>query len=243
MYTFYNKLRREMIKMAGFLKKLSLVPAGLRYKLMVAFALMSLIPLIICVYLSPMYIPPELSTVWYVSIVLAITIIIALLGLKIARDIVSPIIDMAIKAKGIANGDFSSSIDVRSEDEIGELGNTLNLLTRRIRENMDELRSYGERTKEINVEISKKVLVLSSVLQISNLISQSCPLQEILELIINKMAQIEEDCTAFLMLLEGENTLVMDVNYNLKKENLKTLKVKMTDGTFGKIISDKKVSV
>ena len=236
--------------MAGFLKKLSLVPTGLRYKLIIAFVLMSIIPIFICFYLTTNYVIPKLSTSWDLTVILAdisilliITTFVAALGFKIVRDFVAPIVDMAIQAKGIAKGDLSRSIEVTSEDEIGQLGSTLNVLTRRIRENMDELRSYGERTREINVEISKKVLVLSSVLQISNLISQSSPLQDILELIINKMAQIEEDCTAFLMLLEGENTLVMDVNYNLKKEDLKTLKVKMTDGTFGRMISDKKVSV
>lgn len=228
--------------MAGFLKKLSLVPTGLRYKLMIAFALMSVIPLVICLYLSPIYIPPEFSTVQYVSIVLAITIIIALLGLGIARDIISPIIDMAIKAKEIANGNLSRTIEIKTEDEVGEIGNTLNVLTRRIRENMDELRSYSERTREINIEISKKVLVLSSVLQISNLISQSSPLDEILKLIIDKVAQMEEDSTAFLMLLEGENTLAMNVNYNLKKESLKALRLKVDDGALGKTVLEKKVT-
>ncbi|HRZ67765.1 MAG TPA: HAMP domain-containing protein, partial [Candidatus Omnitrophota bacterium] len=180
--------------MAGFIKKLSLVPAGLRYKLTVAFVLMSLIPLAICVYLFFNYILPFLNLIGDptvrnvlgnpnaalkdVSMVLVITIIIALLGFKIIKDIVSPIIDMAIKAKDIAKGDLSSSINVKSEDEIGELGSTLNVLTRRIRENMDELRSYGERTKEINVEISKKVLVLSSLLQVSSLITQGSPLDD-----------------------------------------------------------------
>lgn len=227
--------------MAEFLKKLSLVPVGLRYKLTIAFVLMSVIPLIICVYLSVNYIFPVLSAIWDVSIVLGITILISFLGFKISKDIVSPIIDMAIQAKGIAKGDLSRSIEVTTEDEIGELGSTLNVLTRRIRANMDELRSYSERTKEINVEISKKVLVLSSVLQISNLISQGSPLEQILKLIIDKLSQLEEDCTAFLMLIDSENTLVMNVTYNLKREDLKALKVKVGDGIVGKAVLEKKV--
>lgn len=228
--------------MVGFFKRLSLVPAGLRYKFTVAFALMSIIPLIICVYLSPIYIPPELSAVWYVSIVLVITIIIALLGLKIAKDIVSPIIDMAIKAKGIANGDFSSDIDVSREDEIGELGSTLNLLTRRIRENMDELRSYGERTREINVEISKKVLIMSGLLQVGNLISQGAPLDEILKIVIEKISQVEEDSFAFLMLAEEKETLTMKVNNGLSGE-VNSLKFKVGSGLLGKLVLEGKTVV
>ncbi len=227
--------------MAGFIKKLSLVPTGLRCKLTIAFVLMSVIPLTICVYLAVNYIFPVLSTIWDVSIVIAITIIIAFLGFKISKDIVSPIIDMAIQAKVIAKGDLNHSIEVKTEDEVGELANTLNVLTRRIRENMDELRSYSERTKEINVEISKKVLVLSSVLQISNLISQGASLEEILKLIIDKLSQLEEDCAAFLMLFEGGDTLAMNVNYNLKKEDLKSLKLKVGDGILGKAVLERKV--
>lgn len=226
--------------MAGFLKKLSLVPTGLRYKLMIAFALMSVIPLIICVYLSPIYIPPELSTTSYVSIVLAITIVIALLGLRIAKDIISPIIDMAIKAKGIANGDFSSSINVKSEDEIGELGSTLNLLTRRIRENMDEIRSYGERTKEVNVEINKKVLIMSGLLQVSNLISQGAALDEILKIIVENISQLAEDSFTFLMLVEEKDTLVMKISNNLAGD-LDSLKLKFGAGLLGKLVLEGKM--
>lgn len=229
--------------MAGFIKKLSLVPTGLRYKLTVAFVLMSVIPLAICVYLAVNYIFPFLNTIWDISIVIAITILIALLGFKISRDIVSPIVDIALQAKVIARGDLSKNIEVTTEDEVGELGNTLNLLMRRIRENMDELRSYSEMTKEINVDISKKVLVLSSVLQISNLISQGTAIDQILNLIINKIAQLEENSTVFLMLLEGRDTLAMNVNYNLNKEGLKAIKIKMIDGAFGRVVSEKRVDV
>ncbi|KPK38250.1 MAG: hypothetical protein AMJ78_10300 [Omnitrophica WOR_2 bacterium SM23_29] len=234
--------------MAGFLKKLSLVPAGLRYKLMVAFALMSIIPLSICVYLATNYIFWSASSILDVSIldtsiVITIAIAISMLGFKIARDIVSPIVDMAIKAKVIAKGDLSREIEVRGEDEIGELGTTLNILSRRIKENMDELKSYGERTKEINMEISKKVLVLSNLLQIGNLISQGSPLEDILNVIIDKLAQIDEGNTTFLMLIEDRDSLTMNANYNLRKEGLKALKLRVGVGLLGNAISDVKTLV
>lgn len=229
--------------MAGFLKKLSLVPTGLRYKFLIAFTLMSVIPLFICVYLATNYIFPHTSSIWDISLVIFITIIISLLGFKVARDIVTPIVDIALHARVIAKGDLSHQIEVEREDEIGELGATLNILTRRIRENMDELKSYGERTKEINLEISKKVLVLSSLLQIGNLISQGSPLEEILNLIIDKLAQLGDGYTAFLMLVEDNDVLTMNANYNLKQEGLKTLKLKLGVGLLGKAVSDTKTLV
>lgn len=229
--------------MAGFLKKLSLVPAGLRYKFLIAFVLMSVIPLFICVYLATYYIFPNTNSILDISFVIFITIIISLLGFKVAKDIVTPIIDMALQAKVIAKGDLSCKIEVEREDEIGELGATLNVLTRRIRENMDELKSYGERTKEINIEISKKVLVLSSLLQIGTLISQGSPLDEILNLIIDKLAQLGDDYTAFLMLVEDKDALTMNANYNLKEQGLKTFAIKVGTGLLGKAVSDSKTLV
>jgi diguanylate cyclase (GGDEF)-like protein len=238
-----------MIKMAGIIKKLSLIPAGLRYKLTVVFVLMSFIPLAICVYLAYnfIYFPflqPNIDldfTTKNVSLVIGLTILIALLGFKIIWDIASPIIDMAIKARGIANGDYSRSIEVKSEDEVGELGITLNTLTRRIRENMDELRSYGERTKEINVEINKKVLIMSGLLQVSNLISQGASLDEILKIAIEKISQAEEDSSAFLMLTEEKNTLIMKENENLSG-SLNSLRVKIGTGLLGKLVAENKMS-
>lgn len=228
--------------MAGLFKKLSLVPAGLRYKLGIAFVLMSLIPLFICVYLATNYIFPVLNSIWNVSLVILITFLIAILGLKIAKDIVSPIIDMAIKAKGIANGDFSGNIDISREDEIGELGNTINLLSRRIRENMDELRSYGERTKEINVEINKKVLIMSSLLQVGNLISQGAALDEILNIVMEKISQVEEDSFAFLMLAEEKGTLTMKISDGISGE-LSSLKFRVGTGLLGRLVLEGKTVV
>ncbi|MDP2942423.1 MAG: GAF domain-containing protein, partial [Candidatus Omnitrophota bacterium] len=232
--------------MAGFLKKLSLVPTGLRYKLTIAFVLMSIIPLAIGVYLAWNYIFWDPKYPWDitdVSLLLVVTVVIALLGFKVSKDIISPIIEMALKAKVIANGDLSQSIDIKSEDEIGQLGSTLNVLTRRIRENMDELRSYGERTKEINVEISKKVLVLSGLLQIGNLISQGSSLDQILDLIIEKVSQLEDEGAISLLLIEDKDTLVTKITYNLKNEGLKTLKLKLGTGFLGRCVSEGKILV
>lgn len=230
------------MRMAGFLKKMSLVPAGLRYKLTIAFVLMSVVPLIICVYLTTNYIFPVLTSIWDVSVIIGIAIFIALLGFKIVKDIVFPIVDMAVEAKAISNGDLTHHVTVESEDEIGKLGNTLNFLTRRIRENMDDLRTYGERNKEISIEVSKKVLVLSGLLQIGNQISQGALLEQTLHLIVDKVSYMIENSSVFLMLFEDGGNLVMNVNYHLKPE-LKSLKFKAKEGLMGKTALEAKTVV
>ncbi len=229
--------------MASFLKKMSLVSAGLRYKMMIAFVLMSVIPLSICVWLATNYVFKYENIIWDISEVLIITLGISLLGFKVFKDIVAPIVDIAYQAKVIAKGDLSRQIEVKGEDEIGELGTTLNILSRRIKENMDELKSYGERTKDINIEISKKVLALSGLLQIGNFISEALPLGQILNMIVDKLARLDEENVAFLMLVEGKDSLTMNANYNLKKEELKSLRLKVGVGLLGKAISETKTTI
>ena len=74
---------------------------------------------------------------------------------------------------------------IENMDELGDLGQALNEMTKRIRGNMDELKGYSEKTTEINFEIQKRVLVLSSLLQVSSLISQGAKLEEIFKITVD----------------------------------------------------------
>ena len=127
--------------MRGFFKRLSLVPKGLRYKLLLAFALMSLIPLLVSVYFASTYIFPNMDSITDVSTVLILSIAIAILGFVLAKGFIDPVIEMAIEARVIASGDYDRKIAIKQDDEIGHLGESINIMTRRIRTNLDELKS------------------------------------------------------------------------------------------------------
>jgi diguanylate cyclase (GGDEF)-like protein len=198
---------------------------------------MSVIPLLVCVYLASNYIFPNIPNIGNISIIIVIGIIIALIGFRLTKEIIDPVIRIASEAKIIAEGDLERRIELEREDEIGDLGTALNQLTRRIKENMSELKSYGEKTRQINLEIHKKVLVLSSLLHIGNLISAEAKLDEILSLIIEKVSQVEEaGCTFLLMVKEDSREVVMKSSYNLGVEELETLKIKFGEGLLGRAI-------
>lgn len=188
----------------GFLHNLSLVPAGLRYKLMIVFALMSIIPLMICVYIATNFVFPYLGMTGSLGIVIAITIFIALLGLVLAKNMIEPIIDIAIEAKLIAGGDFERSIEIDEEGEIGDLAFSLNTMTDKIRTNLTELKSYGEQTREINSEIHRKVMVLSGLLQVGNLISAGTELKTILDILAEKISLLDDSCPVIVMLIDRD---------------------------------------
>ncbi|MDD5291732.1 MAG: diguanylate cyclase [Candidatus Omnitrophica bacterium] len=186
-------------------KGLSLASRGLQYKLRIAFSLMSIIPLLVCVYLFFVY-NPYTSKIPFSNLQIIISLVvsagIAAIGFLLAKQIVDPIVTISSEVKNIANGQYNKTIEISREDEIGDLGNALNQITRHIRDNMDELRNYGERTKEINDEINKRVIVLSGLLQISNLITQGAALKEIFDITVSRLAQLKNSTWVLLVIKE-----------------------------------------
>lgn len=235
--------------MKNILKSLSLSTRGLRIKLIIAFCLMSIIPLLVCLnYIFPSLIPSAVLKANTASIIL-IAFSIAILGFFTVKEMIDPVIKISSDARMIAGGNFEHRIKLDREDEIGDLGASLNQLTRHIRENMDELKTYSEKTKEINLEINKRVLVLSSLLQISNLISQNADLNEILEVSIGKSMQVGDSNLGFLLLYdEVKDEYVMKSLHGPKSveimnRDLNRFRVKKGEGFLGKLLLSNRISV
>ena len=226
-----------------FMKKMSLVPRGLRYKLMIAFSLMSIIPLLICMYLVSVFIFPNVKTMPQVSVIVLFTIAIAFLGLILAKRLVDPVVDMAIEARIIAGGKYDHIIKTDREDEIGELGKSINTITKEIKQYMDELHSYSVRTKDINLEIQKKILALFNLLQIGEMIAASEDLKDILNVVVDKIAEISEDGAAALYLLkedfENADELELYASHGNGKNKLKSIGFRLGTGYVGRAIGAK----
>ncbi|MCX5679952.1 MAG: hypothetical protein NTZ95_04770 [Candidatus Omnitrophica bacterium] len=98
-------------------RKLVLGNKGLRYKLLIAFSLMSIIPLLACMYVISNYVFPQVDNLFAVSVVVIVAIGIAVLGLALARGLVDPVIGMAIEAKIIASGEYDRNLSVCRVDQ------------------------------------------------------------------------------------------------------------------------------
>jgi len=225
--------------MTEILKQLSLVPKPLRYKLMLAFSLMSIIPLLICGYFAVNFIFPKYPEIGSISLIIFITLIITILGLQLAKGMIEPIAQMALDAKRIAGGDLEHSVKVTGEDEIGDLGKSLNAMTQTIKNNISELRSYGEKTKDINIDINKKVMALSGLLQIGSLISTGAELQLIMDMLVDKIAHIEDSNPTVIMILDSDtNTLDPVALANFKSEDVVRRPVLLGHGPLGRAAVD-----
>ncbi|MBI4228060.1 MAG: diguanylate cyclase [Candidatus Omnitrophica bacterium] len=163
----------------------------MREKLIVAFGLMSVLPLLVLGYVVINYVYPHAETGTDLTLIIVLAVVIAVLGLAVARSLVMPVIKLASEARAIAAGETGRSVEVKAPGELGELGDALNQISKRVRDNMGQLKIYGEQTKHLNLEINRRILSLSHILQISNLITQGVKLEEVRSFVLEKLAQFE----------------------------------------------------
>ena len=155
---------------------------------------------------------------------MAIAFVIAIAGFLVAKQIVDPIVEMSSEVKSIARGDFSKQLAVNREDEIGDLSDSLNQLVEHIRGNMDELRTYGEKTKQVNYEINRRVVVLSGLLEISNLITKGANLRDVFDISISKLAELQNASWTCLVLQNEDKTFRVEALYGLDENSVEDLK-------------------
>lgn len=216
-------------------RNLSMASRGLRYKLKISFYLMSILPLLVCIYLVSNYILPKVGLKLDIAASILISIFIAGVGFFVIKEVFDRILSVSSEAKMIAAGDISRKVYTTEEDEVGDLGEALNQLTQRIRSNMDELKSYSEKTTEINLEIQKRVLVLSSLLQISSLISQAAKLEDILKLTTEKSRLLANSDAAYLLFREEtQEAFSMKVADGINSAYLLKIKMEPKETIFDK---------
>ena len=75
-------------------------------------------------------------------IALSITVV---LGLILSRSITGPIKDLTVKAKQMSQGNFDQKVEVKSNDEIGQLGKMFNYLIDELKKSMSNL--HQEKSK------------------------------------------------------------------------------------------------
>jgi len=72
-------------------------------------------------------------------VIVAAVLLATGLGLLLARVLAVPLLNMNKVAKQMAEGNFDLKVDVRGRDEIGRLGNTLNLLSTKLNATLQDL--------------------------------------------------------------------------------------------------------
>ena len=230
--------------MANHPNRFSLNSRTVKQKLMVAFQLMSILPFLVCVYLLSGNIFSKSGIRLDIIMYLAVSIFLAIVGLLVIKEVFDRLTSVTTAAKFIAAGDMSQNLEVRHNDEVGELGNILNQLTQRIRNNMEELKDYSEKTTQINIEIQKKIIVLSNLMQISALISGGSKFEEILKIAVEKSRALANSEIAFLLLKdELKDSFCMKVADGIKTDHLMAIEIDSKDDIYNKAFNLNKLLV
>ncbi|WP_109430233.1 ATP-binding protein [Sulfoacidibacillus thermotolerans] len=85
----------------------------------------------------------------------------ALLAGIIARTITGPITAITRTARALAGGDFNQVVTIYSNDEIGELGTTFNMLTRRLKQSMRSTEQEKRRLQAVMSTMSDGVIAMN----------------------------------------------------------------------------------
>ncbi|MEO7540214.1 MAG: HD domain-containing phosphohydrolase [Pyrinomonadaceae bacterium] len=89
------------------------------------------------------------SQTWLISMIFAVLAL--LIGFTGARFMTLPLLRLVDAAKQIAAGDFSSRVESRNMTEIGTLGETFNIMTDKIEEQIAKLAKAAEENRELFV--------------------------------------------------------------------------------------------
>lgn len=151
--------------------KFSINNLCLRRKIGIAVALISLLPVIVVAYYFYGIYISTLST--------AILIVVILLGWKVIFEVFGSITRLYRRSR-ITLEDIGESTQF-VPDEVQSLEAMIALLSEKVKSGFEQLRDFTKMTEDLNREVSRTVLILSTILQANDLFSKDAPAEEVIK--------------------------------------------------------------
>jgi two-component system sensor histidine kinase VicK len=99
----------------------------------------------------------DINNTFIIATVISL-IITSILGIFIARTITRPITDMRNQALQMSEGDYTSRVRIYSNDEIGELAGSFNILSKRVQEAQANTESEKKRLDSVITHMSEGII-------------------------------------------------------------------------------------
>jgi len=129
-----------------------MMPTQLKYKLVVAFCLMSVVPILVGLYIASLFIQfpfvANTSNLMTISLVTGVSLFLSFLGYFITQQLLSPIIQAANVARNIASGQMSNeTIESKGSEELEDLSRSLRTISSNARELLDKVEKLSQKDK------------------------------------------------------------------------------------------------
>jgi len=160
--------------------RFSLSNLSLKRRVCIAIALVSLLPVIVLFYHFSGY---------YVSFwTTAILILIVSLGWWVVFEVFSSIVKIYARSRNTLEdiGEKTPTIP----DEVQSLEKMIGVLSDKVKSGFEQLRDFTRMTEDLNKEVSRTVLILSTILQANDLFSKEAPAESVIKLIINHLKHL-----------------------------------------------------
>ena len=200
----------------SFLKGMSLKRKSLKYKILVAFSLMSIIPFLVLTYFVTNYFVEGMENSVQIMIIIITTLGVAFLGLMLTRQIILPVINLAIEVKIVSGGDYEMKLFSDRDDELGDIADAVNTMTGKIRRNIGELQEYRKRTIKLNSRIHRKVLTLTDLMRLGDMINAGAKFEKLTDFSTERLASEQSSgyCAIFMKDKDGKYFLKSMANHS-----------------------------
>jgi len=131
--------------------KVRFMPTKLKYKMLVSFCVMSLLPILSGVYITSLFIkfPFEINenNLLQVTLVAIFSLVLSLLGYLLAKEVTGPIVDMNAAVKNMADWQLDQKINFKGSDELEELTESLKKISNNAKELLEKVDKLTTRDK------------------------------------------------------------------------------------------------
>ncbi len=171
---------------------------------------------------------------YYVYMIALVMLLIVLAALYYSRKIARPLLQINQTTKRIANLDFSENIAIRSNDEIGDLSQSINFLSRTLHSYIEQLQMDIEKEKQLESTRKEFISGVSHELKTPLSVMKSC-----ISILKDGVASHKKDHYFEAMDKEVDhmNLLIVDM-LELAKFESGTYKMKMDAFSIDKLIEE-----
>lgn len=160
--------------------KFSLSNLSLGRRVGIAITLVSLLPVMVLFF----YFSGYQISLWTAGIL----ILVVSLGWWVVFEVFSSIMKIYNRSRNTLEdiGEKTPTIP----DEVESLEKMIGILSDKVKSGFEQLRDFTRMTEDLNKEVSRTVLILSTILQANDLFSKEAPAESVVKLIINHLKHL-----------------------------------------------------